>query len=85
MRALNDTVVIEPIKEEVVASSGMIMGDKDKNELRYMKGKVLSVSDSVTEFNVGDTILYDKVRAYEAKIDGISYTFIRRIDAVAVL
>jgi co-chaperonin GroES (HSP10) len=86
MRALNDFLIIDPIAEEIKSASGMFMGEKEKNDLRYLKGKVLAVSPLLgDELKVGDEILYDKVRAYEARIDGTMHTIIRKIDAVIVL
>lgn len=85
MRAVNDFLIVEPIVEEVKSASGLVYDAKSKDELRYIKGKVLSVADEASfGFSVGDTILYDKVRAYEARIEDTMRTIIRRVDVVLV-
>jgi len=85
MRAVNDFLIIEPIVEELKSASGLVYDSKTKDELRYMKGRVISVSNQIDMgLNIDDVILYDKVRAYEARIDGTTHTIIRKIDVVLV-
>lgn len=85
MRAVNDFLIIEPIIEEVKSASGLVYDGKSREDLRYMKGRVLSVSDDIGfGISVDDIVLYDKVRAYEARIDDTMRTIIRKIDVVLV-
>mgnify|MGYP000145761619 CR=1 FL=1 len=44
MKAVNNYIIITPIKEEKKTESGFIMQD-DKAEFRYLKGEVVSVGE----------------------------------------
>jgi co-chaperonin GroES (HSP10) len=47
MRAIGKYIVIEPIKEETKASSGLIMTSTDENDLRYGKAECVYVGEDV--------------------------------------
>jgi co-chaperonin GroES (HSP10) len=47
MRAIGKYIVIEPIKEETKASSGLIMTSTDENDLRYGKAECIHVGEDV--------------------------------------
>lgn len=85
MRALSDIIIIEKIKEEVQSSAGFVWSDKDANEMRYHKGKVLSCGPKVEAVSDGDVLYYDKHRAYDTSIEGSIVTVIRESDGVVVL
>ena len=45
MKAINYYLVIEKIKEEPKNVGGFIITDKQSNDIRYLKAKVISAGD----------------------------------------
>ena len=85
MRALSDIIIIEKIKEELRADGGFVWSDKDSNQMRYHKGRVISSGPKAEAISDGDIIYYDKHRAYETVIDGKLVTVVRESDGIVVL
>ena len=85
MKAINKFIIIEPIAEEVVSSSGLVMSAADAGELRYRRGRVLSAGHAVEVMSAGDEIYYDKQAGHEARLSGRVYTIILERDVVVCL
>ena len=60
MQAINYFVVIEKIKEAPKTIGGLELTETQNSDVRYLKGKVISVGDQVTMLNEGDVVYYDK-------------------------
>ena len=60
MKAVNNFVVIDKIKQEEKKTSGLIMTENTNDDVRYLKGKVISVGNLVEGINEKDTVWYDK-------------------------
>jgi hypothetical protein len=58
MKAINYYLVIEKIKEEPKNVGGFIITDKQSNDIRYLKAKVISTGDLVKGISDGDIIHY---------------------------
>ena len=86
MRAVNKYIIIKPIKEEVKPNkSGLIITDKHQNDIRYKKAEVISVGNSISGLNKGDTIYYDKHAGYGIEFEKKYYLVIKEQDVVVVL
>tara|TARA_R110000824_G_C15083084_1_gene664587 strand:- start:95 stop:358 length:264 start_codon:yes stop_codon:yes gene_type:complete len=85
MKAINKFIIIEPITEEVVSSSGLVMSAADADDLRYRKGRVISAGHMVESMSSGDEIYYDKQAGHEARLSGSVYTVILERDVVVCL
>jgi co-chaperonin GroES (HSP10) len=87
MRTINDFLVVEPINEEIKLDSGMVVAQKDMNDVRYVKGIVKISSSEIPSdlVKAGDTIMYDKNNSHQAFVNSEKLTFIRRRDVVVVL
>lgn len=85
-KAVNDFLVIEPIFEEVVSSSGMVFSTQDMKDVRYAKAKVFLCSVEIPTDIVkdGDVVYYDKAAEHKVVIDGKKYSLVRRRDLVVV-
>jgi co-chaperonin GroES (HSP10) len=85
-KAVNDFLVIEPIHEEMVSSSGMVFSTQDIKDVRYAKAKVFMCSIEIPTDIVkdGDVVYYDKAAEQKVIIDGTKYSLVRRRDLVAV-
>ena len=64
MQAINYFVVIEKIKEAPKTVGGLELTETQNSDVRYLKGKVISVGDQVkglsTTLKEGDVVYYDK-------------------------
>jgi co-chaperonin GroES (HSP10) len=70
MQAINYYLIIENIKEAPKQIGGLDILDSQNTELRYLKGKILSVGDLVPDvLKVGDIIRYDKHAGHTIPID----------------
>lgn len=67
MKAILNNVIVDPIKEEIEDSNGMIVS-RQKSE-KIAKGKVLSIGEQVDNVEVGDIAYYDKNRATDIYLD----------------
>lgn len=86
MRAYNKWIICEQVDEPVVLKSGMELGNKDMEEMRYQRAIIIAPPGNLVEkLKEGDTVYYDKVRAFEMTLDGKRVTVINENDIVAVL
>ena len=60
MKAINYFVVVEKIKEAPKKIKGLEFTEKQNKDVRYVKGKVVSVGDQVDILKEGDLVRYDK-------------------------
>ena len=60
MKAINDYVVVDIIKEEPKKVSGLILTDQTDETNRYKKANIISVGNLVEGVKSGDVIFYDK-------------------------
>ena len=60
MKAVNNFVIIDKIKQEEKNTSGLIMTEDTNKDVRYLKGKVISVGGLVEGISEQDTVWYDK-------------------------
>lgn len=85
MKAVNNYVLVKPIIEKEKKSSGgvLITGTLNK-EIRYDKGRVLSVGNLVEGLSDGDVIYYDKIAGHEVEYKKSIFKVIRIQDVVMV-
>ena len=83
MKAVNTYIIIEKIKEEQKTQSGLILGD-DKAEVRYLKGKIISVGDNTVGINPDDIIYYDKHAGHGIEFADKLFYVIKQGDVVFV-
>ena len=60
MKAINHYVIVDKIKEAPKKVGGLEITEKHNNDIRYIKGTVISIGDKITNLVEGDTIRYDK-------------------------
>lgn len=60
MKAINYFVVVEKIKEAPKKVKGLELTEKQNKDVRYVKGKVISVGDQINMLKEGDLVRYDK-------------------------
>ena len=85
MRAINKYLIVKKVKEEAVTSGGLLMSQAEAAEFRYQIGVVLTPGTLVDHIKEGETIYFDKVHAFDIKIDGEMLTIVQEKDIVVVL
>jgi len=84
MKAVNHYVVVEKIKETHKKSSGLIITEDNDNDLRYLKGKVVSAGNSIEFIKDGDVVYYDKHAGHGIHFKDKLYFVIKASDIVLV-
>ena len=84
MKAINQYIIIEIIKEGPKKVGGLIMTDETDVDNRYLKAKIISTGNLVEGLKDGDTIYYDKHAGHGISWKDILYRVIRSGDVVLV-
>tara|TARA_R100000315_G_scaffold57917_1_gene32768 strand:+ start:99 stop:356 length:258 start_codon:yes stop_codon:yes gene_type:complete len=84
MKAVNNYVVIDKIKEAEKKISGLIVTDETDNEVRYFKGKVISVGNLVDVIKEKDVVWYDRHAGHGIQFEEKFYFVIKASDIVLV-
>ena len=84
MQAVNHYIIVEKIKEEPKNVNGLLITDSVTNDVRYLKGKVISVGNNTEVLKQGDVIYYDKHAGHGIDWGGKLYYVIKQQDVVIV-
>lgn len=84
MKAVNDFVIVNKIKEGPKKVGGLILSEKVDVDNRYIKAHVVSVSDNFDFLQEGSLIWYDKHAGHEISYGDEAYHVIRIRDIVIV-
>lgn len=93
LKPLADHVIIEPISEDTVTKSGIVLPDTAEKE-KPQKGKIIAVGpgkindkgERITpEVKVGNIVLFQKYSPSEIKIDNKDYLVAREDDIMAII
>ena len=86
MKAVGKFIVIDPVKEtDVTTKGGLILAEKQREDIRYREGVVIKPGDEVKVLKEGDKIYFDKHAGFKVEIDNTLYTVIKEFDVVIVL
>ena len=83
MKAHNHYVVIDKIKE-TKKSSGLILTESVNDDVRYLKGKVISAGPNADILNENDIVHYDKHAGHGIQWKGKLYYVLKLGDIVLV-
>ena len=84
MQAINNYIIIEPIKEEPKEDSGLLIIDQHVDDIRYLKAKIISIGNLTEGINIGDIIYYDRRAGHGIEYDDNLYQVIKQQDVVLV-
>lgn len=84
MQAINHYVIVEKIKEPFQKVAGLELTESQNKEVRYLKGKVISVGDQVPVVKSNDIVRYDKHAGHGIEYDNKLYYVIKISDIVIV-
>jgi co-chaperonin GroES (HSP10) len=86
MKAIGNNIIILPKKVGLSKTeNGLLLKEKDKENIRYKEAIVISVSTDVKGIKEADVIYYDKSAGHGIDFDGHSYQVIKLQDVVIVL
>lgn len=92
LKPLGNRVVVEPIEQEEVTASGIVLPETAKE--KPQKGTVLAVGPGdrddegeriPMDVKEGDTVLFAKYSGTEIKMDGKKLLILRESDILAIL
>jgi chaperonin GroES len=92
LKPLGDKLIVEPIEQEGLTASGIILPETAKE--KPMQGKVLAVgpgarhedgSRITMDVSMGDTVLYPKYGGTEVKIENNKYLILKESDVLAIV
>ena len=85
MKAINHFVIVDKIKEAPKKVGGLELTEKQNKEVRYIKGKVISVGDQVSELVSKDNIIrYDKHAGHGIEWNDNLYYVLKITDIVLI-
>lgn len=84
MQAINYYLIIDKIKEAPKKVGGLELTESQNNDVRYLKGEVISAGDQVPNIKPGDIVRYDKHAGHDIEYDDKLYYVIKITDVVIV-
>jgi co-chaperonin GroES (HSP10) len=84
MQAINHYVIIDKIKEAPKKVGGLELTESQDKDVRYLKGKVISVGDQVPVVKKDDIVRYDKHAGHGIQYNDTLYYVIKVSDIVIV-
>ena len=84
MKAINNYIIVETIKEEPKKIAGLIMTEELDSDNRYIKANVISVGNLVEGVKEKDIVYYDKHAGHGVQYKDILYQVIRSGDVVLI-
>ena len=86
MKAVGKYIVIEPVKEiDVQTTGGLILAEKQREDVRYRRAKVVEPGSDVSVLKKGDEIYYDRSSGFNIEIKKEEYKVIKEHDVVVIL
>jgi chaperonin GroES len=92
LKPLGDRLIVEPIEQEEMTTSGIVLPETAKE--KPMQGKVLALgpgarqedgSRLAMDVSKGDTVLYAKYAGAEVKIENKKYLILKESDVLAIV
>ena len=84
MQAVNNYIIIDPIKEEVKKEEGLLIIDQHVDDIRYLKANVISIGNLVEGIKEGDVVYYDKHAGHGIQHKEKFYGVIKQQDVVLI-
>ena len=86
MKAVGKFIVIDPVKEtDVTTKGGLILAEKQREDIRYRRAKIIEPGSEVSVLKKGDEIYYDKSAGFNIEINKEEYKVIKEFDVVIIL
>ena len=86
MKAIGKYIVIDPAKESnTKTKGGLLLTENNREDIRYRKGKVITIGTNVVGVNDGDQIYYDRHAGFGIELEKEQFKVIKEQDVVIVL
>jgi co-chaperonin GroES (HSP10) len=86
MKAIGNNLIIKKIEEPNQSTKGgLLLTEKQREDVRFQKAKVIEIGDLVVAVKKDDTIYFDKAAAHRIEIEKEPYHVIRQENVVVVL
>jgi len=86
MKAIGRNLIIKKLKEgNTKTKGGLLLAENQREDIRYVEAKVLSVGSEVEGVKNEDVIFYDRHAGHKIEIDKNNYHIIKSQDIVVVL
>ena len=86
MKAVGKYIVIDPIKEvDTTTKGGLILAEKQREDIRYRRAKVVEPGSDVKLLNKDDEVYYDKAAGFNIEINKEKYKVIKETDIVIII
>ena len=86
MKAIGKYIVIHPIKEvDTTTKGGLILAEKQREDVRYRRAKVIEPGSDVEVLKKGDEVYYDKAAGFNIELEKEQYKVIKEFDVVIVI
>lgn len=86
MKAVGKYIVVNDIKQKTTSTKGgLLLSEKQREDIRYQEGEVLNPGTEVTLLKKGDRIFYDKHASLSIEIDKEIFKVIKEQDIVIIL
>ena len=84
MKAINNYLVVETIKEGMKEVGGLLLTEELDSDNRYLKAKIISTGNLVEGLKDGEIVYYDKSAGHGISYKEKLYHVIRSMDIVLV-
>ena len=84
MKAVNNYIIVEKIKEKPKTIAGLEITEELDSDNRYLKAKIISIGNLVEGVNINDIVHYDKHAGHGIQWKNKLYYVIRIEDIVIV-
>jgi len=84
MKAINHFVIVDKIKEQPTRVGGLELTEKQNKDVRYVKGRVISIGDQIDILQDGDFVRYDKHAGHGIEWNDHLYYVLKISDIVLI-
>jgi co-chaperonin GroES (HSP10) len=86
MKAVGRNLIIQRIEpKSTQTDGGLLLGEKDREDIRYIEAQILSVGEECGNLKENDKIFYDRHAGHKIEIDKKTFFVIKTQDVVVVL
>ena len=86
MKAIGNNLIVDMTKQGVSETKGgLFLAEKQREDIRYTEGTVLSAGGNVVGVKKGDVIYYDKNNSHQIEIKKEIYQVVNMTHVVVVL
>ena len=86
MKAIGRNLIVNVVKQGIAKTKGgLLLGEKQREDIRYTEGTVVSAGDEVIGVKNKDIIYFDKNNSHQIEIKKDIYTVVNMNNVVVVL